>query len=67
MNIKELEGELSRCGVPKVLYNLSGRGRKDERFCLEFKGNLWEVYYSERGIKTTRKEFLTEEEACEYI
>ena len=67
MNIKKLEYELNKHGIPKTLYNLSEMGRKDERFCVEFNGSVWEVYYSERGIKTTQKEFSTEAEACEYI
>lgn len=28
---------------------------------------MWNVYYSERGVKTTNKFFKTESEACEYI
>ena len=63
----ELRDALIEMGVPSILYNLDGYGRKDERFCLEFTNNEWRVYFSERGIKTTNEKFSTEEEACRFI
>ena len=54
-------------GRVKNLYNLDGRGRKDERLCLEKIEDKWTVYYSERGVKTTNEIFKSEKEACQYI
>lgn len=66
MKKDELKRALEDKRVPKELYNLDGTGRNDERFCLQF-NNKWEVYFCERGIKTTDLIFDTEEEACQYI
>lgn len=67
MNVKELIKVLVECNVPKELYNLEGKGRKDERFCLEHVEEKWNVFYSERGCKTTNLFFDSEEEACLYL
>lgn len=67
MNKKELEKKLKRTGVPKHYYNLEEKGRNDERFCLERLGDKWEVYFAERGAKTTREIFDSEEEACLFL
>lgn len=53
--------------IPKDNYNLDERGRKVERWCLFHSKDYWQVYYAERGIKTTDKRFRTESEACRYI
>ena len=66
MKKDELKKALEDKGIPKELYNLDGIGRTDERFCIEC-NNKWEVYFCERGIKTTDLIFDTEEEACQYI
>jgi len=67
MNISELKNLLQSNNVPSELYNLDGTGRKDERFCIERDGNVWIVYFSERGVKTTEIEFNSEGEACKYL
>lgn len=67
MNTQELKKILCANKVPSRLYNLEGKGRNDERFCLENKGDKWSVYFAERGIKTINKMFDTEDEACKYI
>jgi len=66
MKKNELKKVLEDNGIPKDLYNLDGIGRTDERFCLDY-NDKWEVYFCERGIKTTDLIFDTEEEACQYI
>ena len=53
--------------VPNFYYNIDGKGRDDERFCLVKDGEKWNVYYSERGCKTTNKYFDTESEALKYM
>lgn len=58
---------LEETGVPDELYSLHETGRDDERFCLCKEGEQWQVYFLERGVKTTNKVFNTETEACQYI
>lgn len=67
MKKRTLRKVLRKMGVPSWEYNLDGKGRKDERFCLEFVNNEWQVYFIERGIKTTNESFVSEEEACQFI
>ena len=67
MGKEELKKKLQQMGVSANLYNLDGIGRMDERFCLEFIENEWQVYFIERGIKTTHEKFVSEDEACEFI
>ncbi|WP_226681963.1 hypothetical protein [Sutcliffiella horikoshii] len=66
MKKQELEKTLINANVPNDLYNLNG-GLPNEAFCLNRNQNLWEVYYSERGVKSQLKKFNTEEEACDYF
>lgn len=67
MDAKKLQLLLEEAGVPDELYNLHEKGRDDERFCLKKKGENWQVYFSERGIKTIDEVFATESEACQFI
>ena len=67
MKKSELRDILIEKEIPSMLYNLDGKGRTDERFCLEYINNEWRVYFSERGIKTTNEKFSSEEEACQFI
>lgn len=47
-------------------FTLEG-GLPNELYCLGENGNIWEVYYSERGTKSNLQTFQTEEEACKYL
>ena len=67
MNRIELAKQLHIMEIPMYMYNLDGKGRNDERYCLEFTKDQWEVYYLERGVKTCDLFFNTEDEACQYI
>lgn len=67
MNIIELEHYLNEKNIPSHYYNLSGTGRNDERLVLVQNDGVWEVFYLERGIKTTDLFFNTESEACKFI
>lgn len=67
MRKQELKSALIKLGVPATLYSLDCNGRTDECFCLEFEAGKWNVYFRERGVKTTNEEFATEEEACQFI
>ncbi|MED1601774.1 hypothetical protein [Alkalihalophilus marmarensis] len=65
MKKKELQQALIKANIPEGLYNLSG-GLPNESLCLNKEGT-WEVYYSERGLKSQIEKFDTEEQACEYF
>lgn len=67
MNKIQLHKILQEAGVSNQLYNLLETGRDDERLCLVKKENKWQVFYEERGVKTTNKFFDTESEACQFI
>ncbi len=67
MDKKEFVKMAKKRGIPNFLYNLDGKGRDDERFNIVFVDGKWNVYYSERGNKTTNKFFDTEDEALRYM
>lgn len=62
----ELQTRLKNENVPIDSYCLDG-GYPNEAYCLEFNEDVWEVYYSERGKKTSLKTFTDEEDACNYF
>ena len=66
MKKQELQQTLIDENVPDDLYSLNG-GLPNEAFCLNKDQNSWEVYYSERGVKSQLMKFSTEEEACDYF
>lgn len=66
MNYEELLHYLKKEKIREDYYWLKG-GLPNERLCIFFNGEKWEVYYSERGGKSLYKEFLDEESACEYF
>lgn len=65
MNRNDLHEILRRENIPEDAYSLFG-GLPNEKFCIN-KIECWEVYYSEKGIKTQLKKFDTEDKACEYL
>ena len=64
MDKNELCRLLISTNVPVDLYSLNG-GLPNEAFCLNKENHYWEVYYSERGIKSESRQFKLENEACE--
>jgi hypothetical protein len=65
MNTEELKRQLRDARIRTDSYSLDGE-TKDEALVLEpTTGNGWRIYYSERGLRTGEKVFITEEEACE--
>lgn len=66
MDKKELELKLIELGIRNDSYSLSG-GLPNEAYCLSNIGKDWEVYYSERGSKSSLKIFSSESAACEYF
>ena len=67
MDRNELKNLLMNKNIPTYVYNLDEVGRDDERLCLRFADGKWNVYFSERGVKTTNLFFDSEDEACKYI
>lgn len=66
MNFKQMVKKLRKYKIHKNMYSLDG-GLPDEKFCIEHIGDKWFTYHSEKGMKTSLKEFNTEGEACEYF
>lgn len=66
MTINELEKKLNEIGVSQDLYSIMVGGLPNERLCI-VKGDMWQVYYSERGKRVGQKVFEKEEDACEYF
>lgn len=62
----ELKDRLQMEGIPEEMYSLEG-GLPGERLCLGQTETGWEVYYSERGLKSGLKHFDTEQDACGYF
>jgi len=66
MNMGTLKAELEQLNIPKGVYSLTG-GLPNESYCIAQKDNKREVYYSERGSKSSLKTFENENTACEYF
>lgn len=66
MNRIRLKEILQNNQVPSDLYSLQG-GFPSESYCLNKVNSNWEVYYSERGVKSGIINFDNESEACEYL
>lgn len=65
MNAAELENQLRSACIRLDSYSLDGIP-KDEALILEpSTGNGWKIYYSERGLRSGEKVFITEDEACQ--
>lgn len=65
MKIKELQEKLNELGVPKSYYSL--KKGMEEKFYLIKNKNQWEYFFLERGIKTDRNTFFSEDEACDFF
>jgi hypothetical protein len=67
MNIDELRKRFAKEGISDNNYAIGNKSRID-RWNMEKRNNAWVVYYqSERGEKFGQKEFIHEEDACEYL
>jgi hypothetical protein len=63
---KELIQRLLDENIPRYVYCFD-KEYPNEAYCLIKKNGKWQVYYSERGNKTGLKEFVNEQEACNYF
>lgn len=66
MNIKSLQDRLEQAPIPASAYSLTG-GLPNEAYCISLNGSVWEVYYSERGMKSGLRTFDSEADACQYF
>ncbi len=67
MNKAELKTKLQGAGVRPQSYSLDG-GLPNERYVLSQQSNdRWEVYYCERGGKSSFHSFDSESAACEFF
>lgn len=68
MNLQELRRYLQNKRVhPDAVSIGTGLPHETEKYCIVKEGATWEVYYSERGAKTSLTRFDSEEKACEYL
>jgi len=63
MNVEELIVELKNNNIRKDAYSLTG-GLPSEVYCFNKINNKWEIYYCERGVKTSQQFFESEDAAC---
>ena len=66
MRYGELKQRLIDEKIPQYSYCFDTE-YPNEAYCLMKKSGIWQVYYSEKGNKTALKEFLAEEEACDFF
>ncbi len=66
MTISDIREILIKQKVPRQAYSLDG-GLPNEAYCINQIDGNWEVYYSERGVKSGLKIFASENEACKYL
>ena len=66
MNREQLRQILQAEGIRSDAYDLDG-GHESERYTLGGHATNWHVYYSERGLESGKRRFLTESAACEYL
>lgn len=64
MRVSELRVELERLQISQDTYSIMVGGLPNEKLCLVHE-DTWKIYYSERGMRTGEKSYLSEEEACE--
>jgi len=67
MKKSELIGILNKIGIPAIYYNIDGKGKRDQKMCIEYYNDKWNVFYSERGIKFDEVSFDNEEQAYDEL
>jgi hypothetical protein len=67
MKIPELRKVLAELCVLRRAVSIEGVDAREEQYRLEKDGKYWSAYYYERGNKIYLREFLSEDEACDYF
>jgi hypothetical protein len=66
VNRDELLDILRIEGIRDDSYSLDG-GLRDDRLTIDRIGDMWIVYYSERGKRWDERSFTDEDSACQYL
>ncbi|MGK5059465.1 hypothetical protein ACQ4WY_21285 [Janthinobacterium sp. LB2P49] len=66
MKIPEMLNLIKSNNIPDDAYSIN-RKLQDESLCMKKNDNFLEIFYYERGIKTSIHIFKNEDEACEYF
>ncbi len=66
MDLAELRSALAAEGIDPRSYSV-GNERSDETYVLERNGNVWDVYYFERGLRSGLRSFDTEQQAARQL
>jgi len=66
MKRTELIEAIKKANIRDDAYSLDG-GHPNEALVLSHEGSTWSVYYSERGLETSKKTFATEDDACDEL
>lgn len=64
MNIIELEQELRVRNIREDAYSLTGIAYDERLVISKLQNGKWQIYYSERGLKTGLSEYNNEGDAC---
>lgn len=68
MNLHELKLALANKNIhPDAVSIGIGIPSETEKYCILKEGEVWEVYYSERGHKRNIAQFQNENEACWHL
>ena len=68
MNVQALAEILRNEGFRESAYSLHAAFvQPDEALCLRNEDGAWQVFYSERGLKTGQRDFPSEADACMYF
>lgn len=67
MNINDLQQKIDEMNVPSDSYSILKGGLPNEQLCIVKNETGWEIYYSERGEKSSINVFDDETSACEYF
>jgi hypothetical protein len=65
-NRRELNAKIRDVGFPLDAFTLFEEPR-EETLCMQAVGVGWAVFYSERGLFSNKKHFVTEDAACDYF
>jgi hypothetical protein len=67
MKIPELRKILAEEGLRPYTVSIDGVDCDGEQYRIDKGGRGWCVYFSERGDRIQPREFLTEDEACDFL
>lgn len=66
MKIPEMLNLIKSNNIPDDAYSINKK-LQDESLCMQKNDNFFEIFYYERGIKTSIHIFKNEDKACEYF